>query len=90
MEYTCGLNLMQMNQTLKKGPGGPKKLNFRELGKGGLRLNRVGVTYKCTKCDKMGHNSRKYREKIQNLYALKRKVNFHFFYIVCIYCVMFN
>ncbi|XP_058753901.1 uncharacterized protein LOC131627090 [Vicia villosa] len=44
----------------KKGPGRLKKLRFRELGDGGTRIRRVGVTYRCTKCDQMRHNSRGY------------------------------
>lgn len=36
----------------KKGPDTPKKLMFRELGDGGSKIMRVGLTYKCTKCDK--------------------------------------
>ncbi|XP_058765869.1 uncharacterized protein LOC131639388 [Vicia villosa] len=57
----------------KKGPGRPKKLRFRELGEGGTRMRRVGVTYRCTKCDKIGHNSRKCKATSQNPAALKRK-----------------
>lgn len=62
----------------KKIPKRPKKLRFRKLGKGGSRLSRVGVTFKCTKCDKMGHNSIMCKETTQNPYALKRKVKFNF------------
>ncbi|CAK8543183.1 unnamed protein product [Lathyrus sativus] len=58
----------------KKGHERPKKLRFRELGEGGSRMRRVGVTYRCTKCDKIGHNSRKCKVTIQNLDALKIKM----------------
>ncbi|KAI5393793.1 hypothetical protein KIW84_060779 [Lathyrus oleraceus] len=35
-------------------------------------MRRVGETYRCTKCDKTCHNSRKCKETIQNPEALKR------------------
>ncbi|XP_058756954.1 uncharacterized protein LOC131630180 [Vicia villosa] len=57
----------------KKGPGRPKKLRFRELDESGSRMRRVGVSYRCTKCDKLGHNSRKCQATEQNPNALKRK-----------------
>ncbi|RHN79571.1 putative transcription factor interactor and regulator CCHC(Zn) family [Medicago truncatula] len=56
----------------KKGPGRPKKLRFRELGEGGGRFRRPGVAYRCTTCDKFGHNDRRCKEN-QNPAALKRK-----------------
>lgn len=62
----------------KKGSVRPKKLIFMGLCEGGSRLRRVGMTYKCTKCDKMGHNSRRCKETTQNLDALKIKIIFHF------------
>lgn len=58
----------------KKGPGRPKKLRFRELDENGSRMRRVGVAYRCTHCDKFGHNSRKCQAKEQDPNALKRKV----------------
>ncbi|CAI8591544.1 unnamed protein product [Vicia faba] len=57
----------------KKGPGRPKKLRFRELDENGSRMRRVGVAYRCTHCDKFGHNSRKCQAKEQDPNALKRK-----------------
>jgi hypothetical protein len=57
----------------KQGPGRPKKLRFRELGEGGGRFRRPGVAYRCTTCDKFGHNARRCKEN-QNPTALKRKV----------------
>ncbi|XP_058751002.1 uncharacterized protein LOC131624021 [Vicia villosa] len=57
----------------KKGPGRPKKLRFRELDESGSRTRRVGVAYRCTKCDKFDNNSRKCQAKEQDPNALKRK-----------------
>ncbi|XP_058756746.1 uncharacterized protein LOC131629959 [Vicia villosa] len=57
----------------KKGPGRPKKQRFRELDESGSRMRRVGVSYRCTKCDKLGHNSRKCQATEQHPNALKRK-----------------
>lgn len=61
----------------KKGLGKPKKLRFRELGEGGSRMRRFEVTYRCTKYDKMSHNSRKCKATTQHPGALKRKVIFY-------------
>ncbi|KAI5425259.1 hypothetical protein KIW84_031165 [Lathyrus oleraceus] len=57
----------------KKGHVRPTKIRLRELGEGGSRMRRVGVTYRCTKCDKMVHNSRRCKETVQNPETLKRK-----------------
>jgi len=57
----------------KKGLGRPKKLRFREPGEGGARFRRPDVAYRCTTCDKFGHNARTCKEN-QNPAALKRKV----------------
>ncbi|XP_058761902.1 uncharacterized protein LOC131657970 [Vicia villosa] len=57
----------------KKGPGRPKKLRFREQDESGSRMRRPGISYRCTKCDQFGHNSRKCKSKEQNPNALKRK-----------------
>src|SRR4051812_6372297 len=61
--------------TFKKGLGRPRKLRIREFDENGSRMRRSGVTYRCTKCDKIGHNSRKCQSTQQNLDALKRKVS---------------
>lgn len=37
-------------------------------------MRRVGVTYRCTKYDKMGYISRKLKEAVHNPEALKRNV----------------
>ncbi|XP_058783743.1 uncharacterized protein LOC131658471 [Vicia villosa] len=57
----------------KKGPGRPKKLRFREHDEGGARMRRPGVAYRCTNCDKFGHNSRKCKSAKNNQDALIRK-----------------
>ncbi|CAK8568814.1 unnamed protein product [Lathyrus sativus] len=57
----------------KKGPSRPKKLRFREQDESGSRIKRHGVAYRCTKCDKFGHNLRKCQSKEQDPNALKRK-----------------
>lgn len=61
----------------KKGSGRAKKLRFRELGEGGTRIRRVGMAYKCTKFDRMSHNSRKCKATTHNPEALKIKVIVH-------------
>lgn len=50
----------------KKGSSRPKNLIFRELDEDGTRIRRVGMTHRCTKCDKMGHNSKKCKATTQN------------------------
>ncbi|KAI5428387.1 hypothetical protein KIW84_033394 [Lathyrus oleraceus] len=57
----------------KKGLGRPKKLRFREHDETGSRMRRSGVAYRCTKCDKFGHNSRKCQRNEQDPNTLKRK-----------------
>ncbi|KAI5432711.1 hypothetical protein KIW84_020131 [Lathyrus oleraceus] len=47
----------------KKGLGRPKKLRFREHDESGSRIRRPVVAYKCTKCDKFGHNLKKCQSK---------------------------
>ncbi|CAK8562212.1 unnamed protein product [Lathyrus sativus] len=59
--------------SFKKGPGRPKKLTWREHDETGSRMRSPGVAYRCTKCDKFGHNSRKCQSIIQDTNALKRK-----------------
>lgn len=59
----------------KKGAGRPRKLRIREFDENGSRMRRPGLNYRCTKCDKFGHNSRKCTSTEQNPLALKRKVS---------------
>ncbi|CAK8536741.1 unnamed protein product [Lathyrus sativus] len=59
--------------SFKKGPGRPRRLRFRELYENGSRTRRPGVSYRRTKCNKIGHNSRKCQSKEENPAALKRK-----------------
>jgi len=40
----------------KRGSGRPEKLRIREVDDFGTRMRRPGVSYRCTKCDKFGHN----------------------------------
>lgn len=58
----------------KKGPGRPKKLRIREYGEDGARRRLSGVSYRCTKCDKLGHNVQSCKSKKQDPNALKIKV----------------
>lgn len=58
----------------KKGPGIPRKLRFMGHDENGSRMRSPSVSYRCTKCDKYGHNSRKCQSKEQYCVALKRKV----------------
>ena len=58
----------------KKGPGRPRKLRIRETGEEGARRRLPGVSYRCTKCDKIGHNVHSCKRKKQDLNALNRKV----------------
>lgn len=60
--------------SFKKGPVKPKKSRFREHGGNGSRMIRPGIIYRCTKCDKYGHNIRKYQCKEQDIVAFKRNV----------------
>ncbi|XP_058769018.1 uncharacterized protein LOC131642868 [Vicia villosa] len=58
----------------KRGPGRPKKLRIRECGEDGARRRRFpGVSYRCTKCDKFGHNAQTCKSTTQDPNALKRK-----------------
>ena len=59
----------------KKGPGRPRKLRIRECGEEGARRRRLpGVSYRCTKCDKFGHNAQTCKSTTQDPNGLKRKV----------------
>ncbi|XP_058733542.1 uncharacterized protein LOC131605168 [Vicia villosa] len=68
---------VEMEQVLlpsyKKGPGRHRKVRIRELGKEGARQRRHNVEYKCTKCDKFGHNALTCKSLTQDPNALKRK-----------------
>ncbi|CAK8542579.1 unnamed protein product [Lathyrus sativus] len=57
----------------KKGPGRPRKLRIRECGEEGARRRFSGVSYRCAKCDKFGHNVESCNSKKQDPNALKRK-----------------
>ncbi|CAK8567268.1 unnamed protein product [Lathyrus sativus] len=57
----------------KKGLGRPKKLRFIEHDETGSRMRWLGVAYRCTKCDKFVHDSRKFQSTEQDPNALKRK-----------------
>ncbi|XP_058726866.1 uncharacterized protein LOC131598245 [Vicia villosa] len=57
----------------KKGPGRPRKLRIRESGEEGDRRRLPGVSYRCTRCDKVGHNVKTCKSKRQNQSAMKRK-----------------
>ncbi|XP_058757199.1 uncharacterized protein LOC131630445 [Vicia villosa] len=57
----------------KKGPGRPRKLRIRETGEEGARRRLPGVSYRCTRCDKIGHNIKSCKSKVQDPSALKRK-----------------
>ncbi|XP_058773017.1 uncharacterized protein LOC131647121 [Vicia villosa] len=59
--------------TYKKGPGRPRKLRIRETGEEGARRRLPGVSYRCTRCDKIGHNVKSCKSKKQDPNALKRK-----------------
>ncbi|CAK8531341.1 unnamed protein product [Lathyrus sativus] len=52
---------VQTNELLppvyKNGPGRSRKVRIKECGKDGSRRRRPGVAYKCSKCDKFGHNA---------------------------------
>jgi hypothetical protein len=59
----------------KRGPGRPKKLRIRECGEvNGGRFRRPGVGYRCTKCNKLGHNAGTCKSTTQDPEAAKRKV----------------
>ncbi|XP_058759549.1 uncharacterized protein LOC131632841 [Vicia villosa] len=68
---------VEMEQVLlpsyKKGPGRPRKVRIRELGEEGARQRRHKIEYKCTKCDKFGHNALTCKSLTQDPNALKRK-----------------
>ena len=67
----------------KKGPGRPRKLRIRESGEEGARRRLPGVSYRCTTCDKFGHNAQSCKSTTQDPNALKRKV-FMLCYVVFI------
>jgi len=64
----------------KSGPGRPKKLRIREVDELGTRMRRPGVSYRCTKCDKFGHNKRRCKSTIHDPNDAKRKVYFLTFF----------
>ncbi|XP_058766938.1 uncharacterized protein LOC131640561 [Vicia villosa] len=57
----------------KKGPGRPRKLRIMEAGEEGDRRRLPGVSYRCTKCDKIRHNVKSCKSKKQHPNALKIK-----------------
>ncbi|XP_058770844.1 uncharacterized protein LOC131644373 [Vicia villosa] len=57
----------------KKGPSRLRKLRIRESGEEGARRRLSGVSYRCTKCDKVGHNVKSCKRKRQDPNALNRK-----------------
>lgn len=60
----------------KRGPGRPKKLRTREVDEDQNRtkLKRANTSYRCTRCDKLGHNSRSCKSPVVNPNAQARKV----------------
>ncbi|XP_058733586.1 uncharacterized protein LOC131605219 [Vicia villosa] len=58
---------------IQERPGRPRKVRIRELGEEGARQRRHKVEYKCTKCDKFGHNALTCKSLTQDPNALKRK-----------------
>ncbi|XP_058776719.1 uncharacterized protein LOC131651056 [Vicia villosa] len=60
--------------SFKKGPDRSRKLRIRESGEEGARIRLPSVSYRCTKCDKIGHNVKSCKSKKQNPNSLKRKV----------------
>ena len=58
----------------KKGPGRPKKLKIMDFDEHGGRMRKPGVSYRCTKCNKIGHNKRKCKSTVQDPQAAKRQV----------------
>ncbi|KAI5388074.1 hypothetical protein KIW84_073964 [Lathyrus oleraceus] len=57
----------------KKSPDKPRKLRIRECGEDGAIIRFPGVSYRCTKCDKFGHNIQSCKSKKEDPNALKRK-----------------
>ncbi|XP_058746238.1 uncharacterized protein LOC131619115 [Vicia villosa] len=57
----------------KKGLGRPRKLRIRKTGEDGARRRLPGVSYRCTTCDKFGHNAQTCKSSVQDENALKRK-----------------
>ena len=57
-----------------------------ECGEDDARRRRPGVAYKCTKCDKFGHNVMSCKSHTQDPNALKRKVLFKttMFYMIAL------
>jgi len=69
----------------KKGPGIPKKLRRREADEAPSshgKYRRSGTTYRCTRCDKFGHNAKGCKSLTINPNA-KIKV-FHFIIVTVI------
>lgn len=58
----------------KNDPERPRKVRIREFGEDDARRRRLDVAYKCTKCDKFGHNALSCKRLIQDRNAFKRKV----------------
>lgn len=58
----------------KNGPGRSRKVRIRECGEDDARKRIPNVAYKCTKCDKFGHNALSCKSLTQDPNALKRKV----------------
>lgn len=72
------MNIEEMLQPkYKKDPCGLKKLRFREHDETLSRMRRLYAAYRCTKCDKFGHNSRKCESNEHDPNALKRKASYH-------------
>lgn len=51
-----------------------RKVRIVEYGEDGAKRRRTHVSYKCTKCDKFGHNALSCKSIIQDPNALKIKV----------------
>jgi len=60
----------------KRGPGRPKKLRRREPDEDPNK-GRTATTYRCTKCNKHGHNTRSCLRQVIDPEAQKRKVKQH-------------
>jgi hypothetical protein len=60
----------------KRGPGRPKKLRRREPDEDPNK-GRTATTYRCTKCNKHGHNTRSCISQVIDPEAQKRKVKQH-------------
>jgi hypothetical protein len=65
----------------KKGPGRPKKLRRREPGEASQtqgKYSRANTSYRCTTCNKFGHNARGCKSQTVDPEAQKRKVPYYF------------